>query len=278
MSLIINVDSPGKIRKQVSFLTAVEKDISRLQPFSAENLLAIDKSIHKIRKSLKSISAILLLYKDLSDKEQYLNWKTILKSLSKQYGVVRDPCVYLQTLTQIENELKEFDNYNSGELRNHLELQYHQIVHGENDYETIRQGNESIIEFTESLNNSNFNSEPKLLKRKLSVSIRKCKRLFMKLKLNSSADEFHEFRKWCKIYYFQQAALYRIGKGKTPKKNIELYTLTEYLGREHDLQVFYQYLVTHFPVLSFTSESFFRLKIKKLRRKILVLYPKVNYL
>ena len=276
MSSNITIDGPGKIRKQVSFQMAVEKDILRLQPGSAENLLAIDKSIHKIRKSLKSISAILLLYKDLSDKEQYLNWKTILKSLSKQYGVVRDPCVYLQTLTQIENELKEFDNYNSGELRSHLELEYHQIVHGGN--ETILHGNDSIIEFTESLNNSNFNTEPKLLKRKLSVSIRKCKRLFMKLKLNSSADEFHEFRKWCKIYYFQQAALYRIGKGKTPKKNIKLYTLTEYLGREHDLQVFYQYLVTHFPVISFTSESFFKLKIKKLRKKILGLYPKVNYL
>ena len=278
MSLIINVDRPGKIRKQVSFLTAVEKDISRLQPCSAENLLAVDKSIHKIRKSLKSISSILLLYKDLSDQEQYLNWKTIIKSLSKQYGVVREPSVYLQTLNRIEKELKGFDNFDPYELRSHMESQYRWIVNGESGNELIRQGNVSIIEFTESLNNSNFNSEPKLLKRKLSVSIRKCKRLFMKLKLNSSADEFHEFRKWCKIYYFQQAALHRIGKGKTPKKNTKLYTLTEYLGREHDLQVFYQYLVTHFPVLSFTSESFFRLKIKKLRRKILGLYPKVNYL
>jgi hypothetical protein len=49
------------------------------------------------------------------------------------------------------------------------------------------------------------------------------------------------------------------------------------LGNEHDLQVFYQYLSTHFPELSQLSEALFRLKIKRLRKKVLTLYPKISY-
>jgi hypothetical protein len=42
------------------------------------------------------------------------------------------------------------------------------------------------------------------------------------------------------------------------------------------LQVFSQYLSTHFPVLSQLSEVLFRSKIKRLRKKALALYPKIS--
>ncbi len=276
MSSNITIVSLSKIRKQVSFQIAVERDISKLHPYTVENLLDVDKSIHQIRKSLKSVSAILLLYKEQSDQAQYLNAKSLIKSLSKQYGVVREPYVYLQTYNRIEKELKGIDDCDPDELRRHLELQYQQTLKGGCGNETIQKGNESILKLTETITNFEVTSEPKRLKRKLSVSFRKAKKIFIKLKTNSSADDYHEFRKWCKIFYFQQAALHRIGKGRAPKKHLQLYNLTECLGKEHDLQMLFEYMVLHFAGLSCTYEPFFKLKIKKLRKKVLALYPKVT--
>ncbi|NEW85356.1 MAG: CHAD domain-containing protein [Mariniphaga sp.] len=278
MSSNIKGNRSGKTAKPVSFQRTVERDISKLHPFTVENLLDVDKSIHQLRKSLKSVSAILLLYKEQFDQTQYINGKSLIKSLSKQYGVVREPYVYLQTFNRIENELKGIGDCNPDELRSHFELQYQQTLNGGSGNETIQQGNKSILKLTETLTNFEVTSDPKRLRRKLSVSFRRAKKLFIKLKTNSSADDFHEFRKWCKIFYFQQAALHRLGKGRAPKKNIQLYILTEYLGKEHDLQMLFEYMVLHFAVLSCTYEPFFKLKIKKLRKKVLALYPKVNYL
>jgi len=69
----------------------------------------------------------------------------------------------------------------------------------------------------------------------------------------------------------------RIGSAKKNKKNKKLYKLTEFLGKEHDLQMFCNYLSTHYPEISQFSKSLFRLKINKLRKKALRLYPKIVY-
>ena len=266
------------IGNPVSIKLVLEKDINKLISVSGEDHLNIDKSIHTIRKSLKSISAILLLCEVHFDRQQYMSWKSYIRSLSKQYGELRAPYIHLQTFNQIEEKLKSFDNGNLYELRNNLELQYNLIIHDvKNRNETIQSGKESIIKLTEELSNLDINFRHKPLQRRLLISFQKSRRLFKKLSLHSSADEYHRFRKWCKIFYHQQIILNRSGTERMSKKNKKLYKLTEFLGNEHDLQVFYQYLSTHFPELSQLSEDLFRLKIKSLRKKALALYPKICY-
>ena len=262
--------------KPVSLKSLLEKEINKLNSVTGEDHLNIDKSIHTIRKSLKSISAILLLCEIHFDREEYLNWKSYIKALSKKYGELRTPYVYLQTFNQIEEKLKSYDNSNLYELRNNLELQYNLVVNDtKSTKETIQQGKEAILKLTEELSNLGVNFKHKPLKRKLMINFQKFQRLFKKLNLASSADEYHRFRKWCKIFYYQQLVLNQKKSEKTPKKNRKLFKLTEFLGNEHDLQVFYQYLSTHFPELSKLSEAMFRLKIKRLRKKALALYPKL---
>jgi len=262
----------------VSLKLALENDINKLNSFSFEDHLVIDRSIHKIRKSLKSISAILLLYEVQFDRVEYLNWKSLIKSLSKQFGVAREPFVHLHTFGKIEEKLKGFDSSNLYELRYNLDLQYNLVVNDlKNNQETIRSGKELILRLTEELSNLDINFRYKLLKRRLQISFQKSQLLFKGINLHSSVDEYHRFRKWCKIFYHQLLVLNRIGLEKTSKKYKKLYKLTEFLGNEHDLQVFYQYLTTHFPELSQLSETLFRLKIKKIRKKALALYPKISY-
>lgn len=192
--------------------------------------------------------------------------------------MLRAPCVYLQTFNQIEEKIKSFDNGNLYELRYSLELQHNLIVNDiKNRKETIQTGVESIILLTEELGNSGIILNHTSLKKRLLISFQKSRGLFKKLNLHSSADEYHRFRKWCKIFYHQQIILNRIGSEKMSKKDKKLYKLTEFLGNEHDLQVFYQYLSTHFPELSQLSEAMFRLVIKRLRKKALTLYPKISF-
>jgi len=268
---------PDKNGKPVSLKLVLGKDINKLNSISDEAFLNADKSIHTIRKSLKSISAILLLCEVHFDREQYMSWKSDIRSLSRQYGALRAPYVYLQTFKQIEEKLKSFDNSNLYELRYDLELQYNLIVNDiKNTKETIQQGKESILRLTEELSNLDVNFKHKPLKRKLMINFQKSQRLFKELNLTSSAEEYHRFRKWCKIFYHQRLVLNQIKSEKTSKNDKKLYKLTEFLGNEHDLQLFYQYLSTHFPELSQLSEALFRLKIKRLRKKALALYPKIS--
>jgi len=267
-----------KIGQTVSLNLMLEKDINALNAFSGEDLLNIDKCIHEIRKSLKSISAILFLYEFQFDQTLYLNWKFKIKSLAKQYEIVREHFIYLQIFSKVEDELKDIEKGDLVEIRNHLEPKYNQIlINNFVGKETILNWNEAILKIIESIQNLHINSDFKLLKRRLLKSYQKSNKLFEKLSLNSSSDEFHQFRKWCKRLYFQQVAFNRLGFEKTSKQNRKLYKLTEYLGKEHDLNLFYQYLSFHFAILSQLSRSYFNRRIRKLRKNILMVYPQINY-
>ena len=268
----------GKIGKVVSLQLMLEKDINILQPFSGDDLLNMDISIHKIRKSLKSISAILYLYEFQFNQLQFLSLKFSIKSLSKQYAGAREHFVNLQIFYKLEDKLKEIDKSNIAELRTQFELKYNLILQ-ENRIgkEAILNGNEAILKINEAILNLPINSELKLLKNRLLKSYKKSQKLYKRLSLNSSSDQFHEFRKWCKRFYLQQAAFNRLGLNKTYKQNKKLYKLTEYVGKEHDLQLFIKYLSVHFVKLSQLSHSFFKRKTRKLKKKILILYPKIEY-
>jgi len=267
-----------KIGQTVSLNLMLVKDFNKLNVFSGEDLLDIDKCIHEIRKSLKSISAILFLFEFQFDQALYVNWKFNIKSLAKQYEIVREHFIYLQILSKIDNELKDIEKGDLAEIRNQLESKYnHILLNNFIGEETIRNWNEAILKIIEAIQNLHINSDLKLLKRRLLKSYQKTNKLFEKLSLNSSTDEFHQFRKCCKRLYFQQVAFNRLGFEKNSKQNKKLYKLTEYLGKEHDLNLFYQYLSFNFTILSQLSRSYFNRRIRKLRKNILMVYPQINY-
>jgi len=271
-------DGLDKYGKPFSLKLVLEKDINKLNAVFSDNHLNIDKSIHLIRKSLKSISAILLLCEVHFDRAQYSTWKMRIKSLSKQYGLIREPFVYLQTFNRLEKKLKNFDEINLCDLKNNLESQYDLILNDiKNKEGTIQTTKESIIQLTEELSDLDITIKNKPLKRRLLISYKKSQQLFKKLKPGSTANKYHQFRKWCKIFYYQQKVLNGTESVKMSIKYKKLYKLTELLGNEHNLQVFYQYLSTHFPEFSMLSEAVISLKIKRIRKKALDLYPKICY-
>ena len=267
-----------KIGQVVNLGLMLEEDMNTLHRISEKDILPDEKSVHQIRKSLKSISAILFLFEFQIDQTHYLRWKSDIKSLSKQYALRREYFINLQMFNKVEDKIKGIDKSDLLELRTHFESKYHLIVQ-ENiaREETIRQGNETVLSTMEAIKNCNLNSELKLLNRRHLKSYQKSQKIFKKLSLNSSSEDFHEFRKSCKRFYLQQLVFNKLGFEKTSKKNKKFYQLTEYLGKEHDLNLSYHYLGVYSTELAKLSRSFFMRKIKKLRENVLRRYPEINY-
>jgi len=268
-------DGPVKNTGSINLHLLLENDIHLLTSFSEENLLDIDKSIHEIRKSLKSILSILLLYKVQLVRTQYINWRSHFKAIAKQFASFRESYVYLQTFNRVEEDLKNAEKSSFIELRKHLENNYKLLVkENKKIKDTIRQLRESIITISISVENSHISSDLKLLEKSHRKTVQKTKQLFKTLTLSSSAEDYHKFRKWCRYLYFQEAVLKRLDKKKGVSKEIgKLHKITDYLGYEHDLQLFYLYLRKQFTDMFEIIQPFLLLKIKKLRKKVLALKP-----
>ena len=266
-----------KIGQVVNLNLMLEEDMHTLHRISEKDILTDEKTIHQIRKSLKSISAILFLYEFQIDQTHYVRWKSEIKSLSKQYALQREYFINLQMFNKVEDELKDIDKSHLLELRTYFESKYHlMVLENIAREETIRKGNEAFLRTMDEIINCNINSELKLLNRKHLRSYQKSQKIFKKLSLNSSSEEFHEFRKSCKRFYLQQFVFDKLGFEKTIKKNKKLYLLTEYLGKEHDFNLLYHYLSLYSTELAKLSRSFFVRKIKNLRKNILRRYPEIE--
>lgn len=267
----------SQIDLPINLKVLLKNNINTIITFSGENLLNIDKSVHEIRRSLKAILAILLLFKVQFDRVQYLNWKSYFQSFLKQFAASRESFVFLQTLKKIENELKELNEIQFNELRNHLEIAYRLLVKENIKLkEVIGKLNGSIIKISATINNSSVYSDLRSLKNSYKKTFQKTKQWFKKLTLDSSMEDFHKFRKWCKFFYFQQIVLLNLDLEKVSlKENKKILKLSEFLGDEHDLQVLLQYLRINFTDLYEKAKPILLLKIKILRKKVLLLYPKI---
>jgi len=266
-----------KNSRPVSLHLLLENDIKALTAFSEEELLDIDKFIHDSRKSLKAISAVLLLFKPQLDKLQYVHWRSYFKEISKKYATLREPYIYIQTFNQVLEDLENTDKHNLLQLKNHLELNYKLLVKENGEIkETIGEFRKSTLEISATIHSLEIIADLKLLKQRRWKIFKKTMQLFEKLTLASTAEDFHKFRKWSRYFYFQLKVFNLLGLEKVPLKEVKrLHKVTTYLGDEHDLQLFYQYLRKQHPNVFGIVEPFLLLKINKLRRKVMELYPKV---
>lgn len=266
------------IKNPVNLKVLIENDLQIIHPLSDVDLLDLDKTIHDIRKSLKAILAIFVLFKEQIDPSQYLRWKLTVKSLLKHFAPLRETYVNIQTFNQIEAELNHFNKFNVDIVKNQLKQSYNIIAKEiSKRNEIILTGDLSFGKLYESDHELNIYIEPKSLKNRLAKNFKKSERLYKGLTISSSYEEFHQFRKCCKKLYFQHAVLNKIGLEKTYTYNKKLFKLTEYLGYEHDLALLQQYLEDQFKEIAEITNSILTFKTEKLKRKILRLYPKIYY-
>lgn len=264
-----------RIDKPICLRLLLKNDIKRLNALSAENLSDIDKSVHEIRKFLKTTLSLLLLYRTKYVWDQYPVWKSYFKRISKQYAAIREFYVYKQTFNKIIGNIKYLDNKFADELAQHFELKDESKIEKDvNIKETIRQLNESALEISTTLENLDFKNS--LLKKNYTRTFRKTKKLFKNLTLNSPSADYHKFRIWCKNFYLQHSALHSLGLQMKPScKAKKIDKITEYLGDEHDLELFYQYMRKNSMKFSNNVNLYFLVKIKKLRSKAIHQYLKI---
>jgi hypothetical protein len=190
---------------------------------------------------------------------------------------MRDSYVYLQIYDQIHDQLKSDDKNCLLELRNHLDLKHKsEVFENKSLYETFIQLNRTTnlvyIEMTQSC----IHSKMKELNKAKSKTFQKTRVLLNSLNFSSSSVDYHKARKWCRYYYYQEDIFNDsdFEKVSLEQKN-KIHKLTEYLGNEHDLQLFYNYLSLNFTNASGQLQPYLFSKINRLRKKILTLYPDI---
>lgn len=257
----------------------LKNDIHKLMAVSDDPGDDIDKSVHEIRKALKSILAILLLFKPMVDKNKYAIWRSDFKAISKQFASFREPYVLLQTFHKLKEDIANIDKIRFIELKKHFEAKHNELVKDNKDLvEAIKQLKNSVLSISEAIDSSNVYSDMKWFKKRYRKIFQKTRPLFHALTLDSSPEDFHEFRKVTRSLYFQQAAIKDLEPGKVSLTDArKLHKLTEHLGNEHDLQLFYRYLKEQFPEMYENIQPFLLVRIKKLRKKAMILFPSLTF-
>ncbi len=261
---------------RISLHSMLRKEFNDLKTHF-DNQLDVNQSIHEIRKCIKVILAIIILYKTNTDEAKYSQWKSYLKALKRQCASLRESYVNLQTFSKLEDELGELDKVHFGALGVILETKYNSLVAGNQRIKSIlKQLHNSIDKIALAFNESSVNSDLEILQKRHKKTLQKTKQLFEVLTINSNANDFHRLRRWLRYFYLQESIFEREGFLKiSSKKNKLLHELNDYLGEEHDLQSFFQYLKGNFRSLSKRAEPIFIERIDKLRKKILKQFPAI---
>src|SRR6266540_754712 len=110
---------PDNVRQPISLQLLLNKKMNTLLAFSGDNAGDIDKAVHDIRKSLKDIMAVLMLYKKHLTGIQFFTWKQMVKGILKQYSSLRDPYIFIETLKGFDGKIKEHDANSFNEIKNH---------------------------------------------------------------------------------------------------------------------------------------------------------------
>jgi hypothetical protein len=262
---------------RISLHSMLRKEFSDLKTHSDDDQFDVNQNIHEVRKCIKAILAIIILYKTNTDEATYSQWKSYLKALKGQCASLRESYVNLQTFSKLEDELNELDKVHFDELGGILETKYKSLVTGNQRIKGIlKQLHNSIDKIALAINQSSVNSDLEILQKRHKKTLQKTKQLFEVLTINSNANDFHRLRRWSRYLYLQQSIFEREGFLKvSSKKNKLLHELNDYLGEEHDLQSFFQYLKENFTSISKMAEPIFIEKIDKLREKILKQYPAI---
>jgi hypothetical protein len=267
-------------KEPVDLRSLLKKEMNAINLLLDDDLRDIDHPVHEIRKFIKTVLAVLLLYKSKQNNAVYLHWKSYFKAISKQYAALREAKINLLIFYRLEKKFKPSNKNRITEIRNHFEEKYNLLANDNLQIEKIiRQLNFSIIHASMAFSQTMANAGSEALRKKHKKTIHKAEQLFKTLTLASPAGNFHQFRKWMNNVYFQRLALKRAELEIVNKKqNKQIRKHTAYLGDEHDLQLFRIYLKEHFEDQMTEIEIIISKKIKKLRTKIFSLYPLIKNL
>ncbi len=205
-----------------------------------------DETIHQIRKRCKKIRALLRLARqDLEADNTYRYENQRFRDAARPFSRARDAAALIETCDELMNAYRgEIDPESFAPVRRQLVLQHEEHnVAGEQTRRRLDQFQDDLNLALKQvddwpLTTGGFDAlEPGLRK-----TYRRGQKALGNAYEQSSDESFHEWRKRVKYHYYHVRMLRNIWKPVLKSLTLELETLSDYLGDDHNLAVLHQNL------------------------------------
>lgn len=200
--------------------------------------------VHQVRKRLKKLRALLWLVRPGLGK-RYRRLDTVFRDLGRELSVARDAEVRLVTADAVVDGSREQEVQNLlATVNTLLKFDRNQVINTDAAMDGILESVGRELEAARlSIEQTPLKKIPAkgLLKRYVKIYKRSRKGLDT-LAIHSSDDDWHQWRKALKHYWYQTLLLEGLWPAMMRARARELRRLTEWLGQDHDRALLRQFL------------------------------------
>ncbi len=237
---------------EIELQQSVEDNIKQLMQERVDHIRQVLKeeadphaAIHQTRKDFKKLRALCRLVRDEIGKKKYRAANYYFRDTSRLLSEARDATALLETVQQLEQEDSSGEQTIQAVLqktKHHLGGKKAAITRYNIQQEQLLPAVYRILEEAESyyqdwsIKHSNFKAVKPGLKR----VYQRCRAGLKQAYTKKTGPAFHEWRKRAKYLRYQLNVLTPLWPGMLSAWEEELHTLTDYLGKEHDLAVLKQ--------------------------------------
>jgi CHAD domain-containing protein len=224
-------------------VTAFQKQTEKVSYFCSAENISPNLAIHEIRKSFKRMRALLHFYSDFPD-EFYNHFNTQMRNFGIYLSPIRESFVNIQIFERISSSQNLIAEKKIKDVKEFLAERNKTLV--ETEY-ISNKGCELIHEFVQVFETDLLNIEserPSLhqMVSQLNLSFQEAFELFQQIEMGANAEEMHRLRKKLKRLWYQFDFIKYVHPRYFKLKSDQLNKITEYLGEDHDLNVFIEHL------------------------------------
>jgi CHAD domain-containing protein len=260
MSYKINLSK--NIEEEVK--NVIDSQLVKILHVISNEKISEDKKIHKIRKILKKIRALLKLIKyDLKDKDIYTAQNEYYKNAGKVFSQARDNTVLVKTFDKIIEKFDlDRDKYTNP-------IQYLENTDNQENFTMLRK---EIKQIRKTLWIYQLKKKKKPLKKGLKKIYKKLQKRKKRAYKTHSDTDFHEWRKAVKNYMYQLKLLKKNLPKKAKKTIKKIKELADILGFDHDISVLKGFLLSkniNDPLVKYLEkeQKYLRKKASKIKIK-----------
>lgn len=226
----------------------------------------LDEPIHDARKNFKKIRAVIRLVRPEIGEEAYQRENIFHRDIGRKLSDIRDSYVFVETLDKLNKRFKKelsndsavVTNFRNALIARHDKIK-DEIIYNKKAHlevaEELKQHQPVISGLP--IQHDDFSAIEGGLKKvyfRGYHAIRRCVD-------DSSAENFHDWRKRVKYLWYHMRLLYQINPRKQKVYSKQLKELSDYLGDEHDLTVMQELLESENLL---ENEPEFQQKLEKL--------------
>lgn len=215
------------------------------------------EAIHKVRKELKKTRAICRLVRDEIGEDAYHSAQDFFRDTARKLSPARDASALLETLYKVEKELPCKNKQPLlKKIKNHLIAKKAALTRVQiNQQQLLQTVLEDLKDAEQYFSPWTFHHQDfTVFRSSIERVYKRCRKGLKSAYKEGTAEAFHQWRKRVKYLKYQGDTLTPVWPKPMAALADELNTLTDYLGDEHDLSVFQEYI----QQTPFVSDSYMK--------------------